>query len=329
MLLSYRYVTIAVIAVVLIAVIAGCGSNPVATVDGVKITENEFHQRLVQAFGQDVLSDMIDRELFRQAAKDRGIEVTDEELQEELDRALEQFPSQEMFNQWLADRGLSQQDWEEHVKMAVLTRKLALHGIEPSEDELSAFYEENRERFREPATVAYSEIVVSSEQDAREVLAELEGGETSFADLARQYSMAPSRDTGGERREMPIDAIPITEVREVVRTLPVGEVSDPIAAEGQWYIVTVRDRQDERQIEWEADRERILEAYRMSHARAPREILSEQIEKTRVNIVDPRFQGLSEAYTPVPSDIPQFGFEGDEGMPLLEDAEVPAPPSDE
>lgn len=317
-----------VIAVVSVAVIAGCGPGPVATIDGVKITDQELNERLVKSFGHDVLRDMIDRELLRQAARDRGIEVTDEELQEELDRAMEQFPSEEMYHQWLASRDMSQDEWEDHVKMAVLTRKLATHDVDPSEDELRAFYEEHRERFREPAMVAYGEIVVSTEDDAREVIAELERGEASFADLARQYSMAPSRDVGGERREMPIDAIPITEVREIVRTLPIGEVSDPIPAEGQWYIVTVRDRQDERQIEWDADRDRILEAYQMAHAGDFREILREQIQKTRVNILDPRFQGLSEVYTPIPDELPQFGI-GDEVMPLPEDAGELAPPSDE
>lgn len=291
--------------------IAGCGSNPVAVVDGVRITEDEFNQRLVKSFGQDMLRDMIDRELFRQAAEERGIVVTDEELQEEMERALAQFPSEEMFNQWLADRDLSQQEWEDHVKMAMLTRKLALHDVDPSEEQLRAFYEENRDRFREPAMVSYSEIVTPSEEDARAALAELERGEASFADLARQYSMSPSREMGGERREMPIDAIPVPEIREVARVLPVNEVSDPISVEGQWYIITVRDRQDEREIEWEADREQIAEAYSMANARSLQEILQEQIAKSRVNIMDPRFQALSEVYTPTPTDIPQFGIESE------------------
>ena len=305
----YRYVIIAVIAVGMIVTLVGCGSPPVATVDGVQITEKEFNDRLVQSFGQDMLRDMIDRELFRQAARERGVEVTDEELQEELEQAQAQFGSEEMFHQWLASRDLTVEDWEEHVKTAILTRKLALHDIEPSEEQLRAFYEEHRDRFREPAMAAYSEIVVSTEEDAHEVLTDLESEGTSFADLARQYSLAPSRDAGGERPEMPIVAIPVLEIQEAVETLPIGEVSDPIFAEGQWYIIRVRDRQDERQIEWEADRERILEAYQMANARNLQEILQEQIEQSRVNIVDPRFQALNEIYTPVPAEIPRFGIE--------------------
>ncbi len=316
MLLAYRYATIAVIVVVLVATIVGCGNDPVAVVDGVKITEEEFNERLVKGFGQDTLRDMIDRELFRQAAEEKGVEVTDTEIQEELDRAKQQFPSEEAFNQWLASRNMSQQELEDHVRMAVLTRKLALHDVNPTDEELKAFFESNKERFNEPPTVAYSEIVVSSEEDAQEVLDELEAGDGSFADLARQYSLARSRDAGGEQREMPISSIPVPEIREAAQTVPVGEVSDPIAAQGQWYIIKVRDRQAAREASWEDDRERVLEAYKMANAVSLQEIREQQIENARVQIVDPRFQGLNEDYTPVPSEVPQFGTEEQEGVPL-------------
>ncbi len=321
--MTYRYVTIVAIAVAVIAMFVGCASPPLATVDGVQITEEEFNERLVKHFGEDMLRDMIDRELFRKAAQERGIEVTEEELQEELEQAAAQFPSEEMFEQWLADRQLTQEEWEEHVEMAVLTRKLALHDIDPSEEQLRAFYEEHRERFREPAMVSYSEIVVSTQEDADEVLAQLEAGEASFADLARQYSMSPSRERGGEIPETPIAAIPVPEIAEAAETVEVGGISEPFEAGGQWYIIRVRDRQEERQIEWEADRDQILEAYQMANARSLQEILSEQIEQTNVNIVDPRFQGLAEVYTAMPSDIPGFGVE--EGMPMPEGA-VPVEP---
>lgn len=298
--------------------VAGCGNKPVATVGGLKITEAELNDRLIKTAGDDVLRSMIDRQLLRQAAKDRGIEVTEEELGQEIEQAKAQYGTEEQFQQFLAANNLSEEEWQNEVEIMVLARKLALHGVDPSEEDLRAFFEENRDEFRRPATVSLSEIVVGSEEDAREVMQELGSGDASFTDLASRYSLASSRQTGGERPEMPIDAINDDTVKQIATSLPVGEVSDPVQIGESWIIFKVRDRQPAREATFESDRERIEEQYEMAHANSLQEILEEQLKKTNVNVVDPRFQDLNAEYSGVPDEIPQFGAEGAEGgaMPM-------------
>jgi len=305
---TYRYVTLVVVVLIIAAIISGCGNSPVAVVNGVKITEKEFTDRLVQTFGRDILRDMIDRELIRQAAQDAGIEVTEEELNSEIEQAKQQFKSEQEFQQWLASRDLTEDKWREHVRMALLARKLAFKDVQYTEEDLRKFFEENKQRFARPATVSLSEIVVNSKEDAEEVLAELKKGEASFEDLARRYSLSPAtKERGGEWPEMAIDNIPIEAIREAARTLPIGQVSDPIPAEGQWYIIKVRDRKPAREGSFELDRKLIEEQYQLANARPLQEILKEQIRKSNITIVDPRFQELNELYTAVPAQIPEFG----------------------
>ncbi|MGI5820082.1 MAG: peptidyl-prolyl cis-trans isomerase [Armatimonadota bacterium] len=308
--MTYRNVLIAVVAVVVIAMIAGCGNRPVATVNGLKITENELSDRLIQTAGDNVLRSMIDRELLRLAAQERGLEVTDEELAEEIEQTKAEYGTEEQFQQFLAANDLSQEEWENEVRIMVLARKLALHGIDPTEEQLNEFFEEHRERFRQPAMVSMSEIVVANREDADEVLRELQAGTASFADLASRYSLAGTRESGGERPELPIEAITQPEIQQVAQNLPVGEVSDPIEVGGSWVILRVRDRKQGRDASFETDRDMIDEQYRMAHAHSLSDILQEQIEKTNVNIIDPRFQRLNEVYTTTQRDIPQFGVEG-------------------
>ncbi|MGC9319629.1 MAG: foldase protein PrsA [Armatimonadota bacterium] len=326
MLLGFRH---AVVVLTIAAVIAmgGCGNNPVAVVDGVKITEAEFRERLVKTYGQDMLREMIDQELLRQAAEDAGIEVTEEELDEEIANFKQQFPSEEEFNQWLAGNDLSQEEWRDRMRLILTTRKLALKDVDVSDEKLKQFFEQNRERYDRPATVALSEIVVDSRETAEEVLQQLKQGEASFEDLARRYSLAThSRNQGGERPEMAIERIPIDPIREAAETLPVGEVSEPIDTDGQYYIIKVRDRQPAREASWPEDRERVLEDYKASQAKPPQEILQEQVKKTKVNVLDPRFNELNEAYTPVPTEVPQFGAE-EQGAPTAAPSEQPAAPT--
>ncbi|HCA46349.1 MAG TPA: hypothetical protein DEP45_03020 [Armatimonadetes bacterium] len=294
---------------------------------GVKITETEFSDRLVKAFGEDMLRSMIDRELIRQAAADRGVEVSEEELAKEMEQAKAQYGTEEQFQQFLTANDLTQEEWEEEVSMMVLARKLALHGVEPTEQQLKEFFEQNKDQFAKPAMVSFSEIVVDSKATADEVVAELKKGESSFADLASRYSMATTREAGGERPEMPIQSITQPQVREVAENLPVGQVSDPIDANGSFVILTVRDRSEGRPASFETDREAIEEQYKMANANSLRDILDEQLKKTRVTIVDPRFSSLNEAYTTVPEDVPQFGAEGQEPLPQDGARQAPAAPT--
>ncbi len=307
--LTYRHAAIFVAVVTIGATIAGCGNNPVATVGGVKVTETEFNDRLVQAFGSDVLRSMIDRELIRQAAEDKGIELTEEELARKIEEAKQQYESEEQFQQFLAARDLSEEEWKEDVKVVALAEKLALQGVDPTEEDLKQFLEEHKRQFARPATVSLSEIVVSSKEEAQEVLQELESADASFADLASRYSLKNTRERGGERPEMPISRIEPF-LRGAATSLPVGDVSDPIEANGSWYIIKVRDRQQAREASFETDRERIEQAYKRANANSVADILKEQMKKTNVNIVDPRFQQLNEVYTVAPDEVPQFGAEG-------------------
>jgi len=328
MLLTYRYPLLVVAIVSVILAVAGCGNKPVATVGGVKITETELNDRLVKTAGEDVLRSMIDRELLRSAASDKGIELTEEELAKEIEEAKSQYGGEEKFQQFLAANNLSEDEWQSEVQVMVLARKLALHGVNPSEEDLKAFFEQNREGFRQPATVLLSEIVVNSIEDATKVQEELAAGEASFADMVSRYSVGRTREMGGEWPETPIDRIGQPEIKQVAQNLPVGEVSDPVQIGESWVIFKVRDRKEGREASFETDRERIEEQYKMSNANSLSDILKDQMKKTNVNIVDPRFQELNADYAGMPEEIPQFGAEGANGdaTPVPDGAEAPDAP---
>ncbi len=318
-----RHVTLLLVAALAAATICGCGNNPVALVDGVKITESEFQDRLVDAAGEAVLRDMINRELIEQAAQARGIEVTEEELSEAIEEfKAGQFPSEEAFNQAVTSGRIDMEYVKDNARLNVIVRKLMLHDVDYSEESLRKFFEEHKEDLKRPATVSISEIVVSSKQDAQEVYEQLKGGEGSFEELARQYSMSPSRDRGGEIPEQPIERIPVPAIREAAGSVPVGEVSEPFEVNGNWYLIKVRDRQPAREATYERDKDAVRRLYEREHHQPLQDVLTQQLEKTRVQVLDPRFQHLNEQFTPVPSEVPEFGVEGGEEAP----AEVPEAP---
>ncbi len=101
----------AVLAVAVIASLAGCGSKYVAKVNGVGITKTEFEALAAAAQKQDstvasatagsaellkfqrqVLDSMIENEYVRQDAKKQGITVADKDVQAQLTQIKSGFP---------------------------------------------------------------------------------------------------------------------------------------------------------------------------------------------------------------------------------------------
>ncbi len=323
---------LAFVAVAVIVFALGCSNSPVAIVNNVRISETEFNKRMIAAVGRDVLKDMIDRELLRQAAEEAQIEVDQTEFDTEVERAKGSFPTEEKFVQFLSSRSMTVEDWEEEVRMALVARELTVQDIAITEEALKAFFEQYKDRYTLPVRVTFSEIVVDTKENADEVLAELKKDPAKFADLAAVYSLSPvTKSRGGKSPEdMPVDRIQIEEVRQAVVSLPIAEISAPIkvslGGEEQWYILRVDDRKAERAGDFELDKEQITRDYKSVNATQLADILKAQAEKSNVVVVDPRFQDLNETYSSISPDIPGFG-EG--GVPVGDGDVIADPPAGE
>ncbi|MCQ2413893.1 MAG: peptidylprolyl isomerase [Clostridia bacterium] len=70
-------------------------------------------------------------------------------------------------------------------------------GVTVTDAEAEKFYQENPDKFAGEETVNASHILVSTEEEAKDVLAKIKAGEITFEDAAKQYSSCPSKDEGG------------------------------------------------------------------------------------------------------------------------------------
>ena len=86
-----------------------------------------------------------------------------------------------------------------------------------------------------------SHILVKTEQEARDLKSQIEGG-TEFGELAKKHSQCPSSRSGGAlgtfgRGEM------VPEFDQVVFSdLPVGEVSEPVKTDFGYHLIQVQNR---------------------------------------------------------------------------------------
>lgn len=193
----------------------------------------------VDRLQRDILGQLIQDEIVAQAADELGVEVTDEEIAEQWEALASQFGGEEELVAEIERRGLTEDDVRRQLAAFVRREKLSDHfaqAAEVSEEDLRAAYEE---RLEAQYTVARaSHILVEAEDQARDLLAQLEEG-ADFAELAREHSQDEfSAVRGGDLGENPRGTF-VQEFDDALWEAEEGEIVGPVQTQFGWHIIKV------------------------------------------------------------------------------------------
>jgi hypothetical protein len=106
---------------------------------------------------RQVLDALIDRELLWQEAREKELIASTQEVDREIVRIRESFPSAENFKTELMIGGFTEAAYAEHVRREIsvqrLIREKIAAGVTVTEEEIDAFSRANREKMRRPEEV--------------------------------------------------------------------------------------------------------------------------------------------------------------------------------
>jgi peptidyl-prolyl cis-trans isomerase C len=130
------------------------------------------------------------------------------------------------------------------------TRLINLHRdnlvarMSPSDEELKAYFERNRERIAVPEARKVQMVVLRSQEEAEAIKAKIASGEMTMYVAARDYSIAASakQDLGEVGWVYRGKVAPALD--QVIFSVGPGEVGGPIETTGGWHLVTVQDVQE-------------------------------------------------------------------------------------
>ncbi|MDD5020616.1 MAG: peptidylprolyl isomerase [Endomicrobiaceae bacterium] len=218
-------------------VFAGCKQKEdiVAKIGNEKITMSDFVERVdstppaYQAYintepGKKQFLDLLVREkLLLENAKQSGINKKDEYKQ-----AIKDFS---------AEQKKQFKDYQDGLLMEMFLKELQSTSINPTEDEINKYYEDNKTDFTNPTAIVAKHILVQSKEDADTVLARIKSGE-SFDKVAQEMSTDRiSAEKGGligpfRKGEL------VPEFEKAVFNLKTGEISDAIETPFGLHIIT-------------------------------------------------------------------------------------------
>lgn len=266
----------------------------VAKVNGKSITKEEFLKRFetkkaqMEAFygkdfftkkenesyvtqiKYDVLETMINEVLLLKRAEELKVVPDDKTIQDAINKNIEdakkQLGGEDKFNQTLKDLKITLEDYKGYIKNQTIIEKLydeVVKNVKVTDDEIKKYYNENIYDFTEkPNKMNVSHILVKTEDEAKKVKAELDGG-AKFEDVAKKYSQDPgSKDKGGNLGDVYYNDknYDKTFMSNAI-ALPKGQISAPVKTQFGYHIIKVNSKEEYKQIPLEkvkADIEKTL-----------------------------------------------------------------------
>lgn len=165
------------------------------------------------------------------------------------------YTDKQEFLQVVAQEGFDEESLKERlVEMFApeqVVRFEVSSRISVSEAAMQAFYAENQDAFRTPASASIREIVIMAETPEKrqerkaEALEAIERSKTEgFDAVAEQVSEAGTKSAGGLIGGLERGDLSET-LEQIAFSLPIGETSEPIETPYGWHILKIESRTDE------------------------------------------------------------------------------------
>lgn len=130
------------------------------------------------------------------------------------------------------------------VKEEMLTSyavQKAVERVRVTEEEVKKYYEENKDKFVSGTNYNASHILVDSEDKANELLGQINAGEITFEDAARQFSTCPSGKQGGELGDFTSGQM-VPEFENACAAMEPGQTAGPVKTQFGYHIIRLDDR---------------------------------------------------------------------------------------
>ncbi|MGH3012476.1 MAG: peptidylprolyl isomerase, partial [Gaiellaceae bacterium] len=208
-----------------------------------KARQQEFPEAGTPEFAQlrnAIVTSLVEQAQFEIAAEELGVTVTDQDLEKRLDELKEQFfeGDEQAYKDELEKQGLTEEQVLKDLRARMVSEKVfedVTSEVEVSDQDIQAYFEQNKEQFQQPASREVRHILVKSKARADQIHRQLENG-GNFARLARQFSTDPaSKNEGG--RFTAQEGATVAPFDKVAFQLDTGELARPVKTQFGWHII--------------------------------------------------------------------------------------------
>lgn len=227
-------------------------SQDVAVVNGEGITWADFITNL-QAYqpteaevgiptGRSMLEHLILNQIIEQLARKDGVYPTDAQIDDQFHNytMLQEAASVLPFDEQLSEVGLTAQDARnERITPQLCQLNLVSRGMTISDADITAYYNEHKDQFTQPARAHIKRMVFTTSGAASAALSEIHQGK-SFSDVYAASSDLQLAD-GDVPTWISLDTTEpaLAPLIAAIKKTAVGEMTDPIQFQGAYWLVNI------------------------------------------------------------------------------------------
>ena len=250
---------------------------------------------------RQVLDRIVGYHLLVQEAKTRKFSAPPWDVDKRLSEIKSQFPNEQAFKDMMQQRGMTEdrlrQDTAETIAVNAMLEKEYETLVDPTDADVRGFYDGNKPRFHEEASVRASHILIRLEQNAdvatrAKARAQLEGIQAQikkgadFADLARQSSQDPGSAASGGDLGFVARGQMVPAFEEAVFTTNVGQVSGIIETPFGFHLVKIAATKPARDVGFDEVKDQIRDYLKQQVRERKSQALIDQLKtKSKIEIL--------------------------------------------
>lgn len=248
--------------------------SPLGKMGDLKANKDGFMYLMLE---QQVVNQLILEEILNQEAKERGIKVTNEDVQKEIQKIIKQLGGKDNLTKTLKDNNVSISDFKNDVKTQVKMKKLAnsVKKIKVTDADCEKYYNDNHDTFNYPDQVRASHILIGAnpyqmqmeltdngkkkidvkelkskiekqmkekEELAKKIDSELKADPSKFEEYVNKYSTdTASKIQGGDLGYFAKDKM-VPEFAQAAFAAKPNTITDVVQTNFGYHIIYVKDR---------------------------------------------------------------------------------------
>lgn len=196
------------------------------------------------AYRERVVDTLVDEELVAQAAQERDVEVTDEEVDADIASHRASFEDEEAWEASIAALGFTDETYRAAARVSLTRDRLvATFGQDDADEEgLVSFANASLPVYANAKRSSQILFAVDDADEARKVLDELNARTLEFPAAVQRYSLdGESRERGGDMGWNALVALPTMEYANTLSGLAEGEISGLVTSDDGIRIIMCTD----------------------------------------------------------------------------------------
>ncbi len=148
---------------------------------------------------EQIIDDLAFNQLIIQGADEKGIEVSDAEVQSYVDDTKQKYPSEDKWQDALKDVNMTEDDYRAKLRVGLLSQALLkTFGSDPSDEDVLSYAQTYISSFDGAKRSSHILFDADDTETAQSVLDQINAGTLDFAEAAKTYSKDGSAQNGGD-----------------------------------------------------------------------------------------------------------------------------------